>query len=131
MQQSRNGYYLYDCPVHIEGPGVEKQPIPAALAQTRNPQKRRNNKMKVLLTALTALLLAPPDSLPGAELKVAGVFSQNTVLQRDKPIPVWGWAEAGVKVTVEFAGQKRAATAEQAGAGRCCSIRCPPVRRQP
>nr|MCU0875986.1 hypothetical protein [Pirellulaceae bacterium] len=61
-----------------------------------------------MLTALTALLLASPDSLPGAELKVASVFSQNTVLQRDKPVPVWGWAEAGVR-------QKKAATADAGG----------------
>ena len=68
-----------------------------------------------MLTALTALLLASPDSLPGAELKVASVFSQNTVLQRDKPVPVWGWADGGLKVTVEFAGQKKAATADAGG----------------
>ena len=71
--------------------------------------------MKVMITVLTALLLASRDPLPGAELKVAGIFSQNAVLQRDKPVPVWGWAEAGVKVTVEFAGQKKAATADAGG----------------
>ena len=29
-QQSRNGYYSLDCPIRIEGPGIAKQPIPAA-----------------------------------------------------------------------------------------------------
>ena len=75
----------------------------------------RAGMITVTLLVLTVLLLASPDPLPGAELKVAGVFSQNAVLQRDKPVPVWGWAEAGVTVTVEFAGQKRAATADAGG----------------
>ena len=75
----------------------------------------RAGMITVTLLVLTALLLASPDSLPGAELKVAGVFSQNAVLQRDKPVPVWGCAEAGVTVTVEFGGQKTAATADAGG----------------
>jgi sialate O-acetylesterase len=32
-------------------------------------------------------------------------------LQQGKPVPVWGWADPGAKVTVEFAGQKKTATA--------------------
>jgi len=48
-----------------------------------------------------------------AELKMPGMFSDNMVLQRDKPVPVWGWAEQGAEVTVEFAGQKK--TAKVAG----------------
>ena len=33
------------------------------------------------------------------------------VLQREKPVAVWGWADAGESVTVSFAGQSRSATA--------------------
>ena len=50
-----------------------------------------------------------------AELKLARVFSQNTVLQRDRAVPVWGWAEPGAKVTVEFARQRKATTADSSG----------------
>ncbi len=50
-----------------------------------------------------------------AELKLARVFSQNTVLQRDRAVPVWGWAEPGAKVTVEFARQRKATTADASG----------------
>jgi len=39
------------------------------------------------------------------------LFSDNAVLQRDARVPVWGWAEPGTKVTVEFSGQKKTATA--------------------
>jgi sialate O-acetylesterase len=40
------------------------------------------------------------------------------VLQRDKPAPVWGWADPGTTVTVEFAGQKKSSTADDAGEWR-------------
>ena len=37
------------------------------------------------------------------------------VLQRDSACPVWGWAEAGEDVTVEFAGQKLTAKPDAQG----------------
>jgi sialate O-acetylesterase len=43
------------------------------------------------------------------------LFSDNVVLQRDKPIPVWGTAPAGQKVTVAYRGQSATATAAQDG----------------
>ena len=71
--------------------------------------------MKSTIPLLSALLLAPLAVLHAAELKLASVFSPNTVLQRDKPVPVWGWADAKAHVTVEFAGQKKETTAEANG----------------
>ena len=53
---------------------------------------------------------AMPGPAPGS-LQLAGVFSDHMVLQRDKPVPVWGWADAGAKVTVTFAGRSKSATA--------------------
>ena len=43
------------------------------------------------------------------------LFADRMVLQRDVAAPVWGWAQPGEKVTVEFAAQKKAATADVAG----------------
>ncbi len=45
-------------------------------------------------------------------------FSDGMVLQRGRSVPVWGWADAGEKVTVTFAGQKLAATAGADGKWR-------------
>ncbi len=45
-----------------------------------------------------------------AEVTLAPLFTDGAVLQRDKPLSIWGWAEAGEKVAVAFAGQKREAT---------------------
>ena len=50
-----------------------------------------------------------------AQVKVADVFSDNMVLQRDAAIPVWGTADAGEKVTVSFAGQRVCVTASNTG----------------
>jgi sialate O-acetylesterase len=50
-----------------------------------------------------------------AQLKIAKVFTDHVVLQRQKPIPVWGWAKPNESVTLTFAGQKQTAQANQEG----------------
>jgi sialate O-acetylesterase len=47
--------------------------------------------------------LAPSPVRADAEL--ASVFGNHMVLQRDRRVAVWGWAEPAEKVTVRFAGQ--------------------------
>jgi sialate O-acetylesterase len=59
--------------------------------------------------------LGASSGATGAELRLAAVFSDHMILQRDRPVPVWGWARAGASVAVEFAGQKKAAVADAAG----------------
>ena len=49
----------------------------------------------------------------GEGLCVSNVFQSNMVLQRDKPVPVWGWASAGEKVTVSFASATVETTAAE------------------
>jgi sialate O-acetylesterase len=49
----------------------------------------------------------------GEGLCVHNLFQSNMVLQRDKPVAVWGWAAPGEKVTVSFAGQIQTATADK------------------
>ena len=46
-----------------------------------------------------------------AGLCVQSVFQSNMVLQRAKPISIWGWADAGETVTVTFDGKEQSATA--------------------
>ncbi len=40
-----------------------------------------------------------------AEVRLPAVISDNMALQRDQPIPIWGWADAGETVTVTLAGR--------------------------
>jgi len=50
-----------------------------------------------------------------AEVRLASPFTSHMVLQRDMKVPVWGTADAGETVTVEFAGQKISAQADADG----------------
>jgi sialate O-acetylesterase len=43
------------------------------------------------------------------------LFSNNAVLQRDMPVPIWGTAAPNEQVTVEFSNQKKVATADTQG----------------
>ena len=56
------------------------------------------------------------SAAPNAQaLNLPRIFSDSMVLQRDLPIKVWGWAEAGQEVEVSFAGQTKTAKADAAG----------------
>ncbi|MEI8043838.1 MAG: sialate O-acetylesterase [Verrucomicrobiota bacterium] len=64
---------------------------------------------------LIAGIFAGVMSLSAAEFKLASIFTDHAVLQRDAPVPVWGWADAGTEVTVEFAGQRKTISADANG----------------
>ena len=48
-------------------------------------------------------------------MRLAALFTDGMVLQRDCPIPVWGWANAGQTITVVLAGRSARATAGRDG----------------
>ena len=50
-----------------------------------------------------------------ADVTLPSVLSPGMVLQRDKPVPVWGQAAAGEKIKVTFAGQTRETSASAEG----------------
>jgi len=66
------------------------------------------------ILALAALAATAATSL-AADLRLSPVFGDHMVLQRDKPVKVWGWADSGEKITVEFAGQRKTAKAAKDG----------------
>ena len=53
-----------------------------------------------------------------AALALPAIFSDHMVLQREQAVPVWGTADAGATLTVEFDGQSKTATADSAGKWR-------------
>ncbi len=50
-----------------------------------------------------------------AEVKLPRIFSDNMVLQRDKPIKVWGWADKNETVEVSFLDQQKKVKADKNG----------------
>ena len=48
-----------------------------------------------------------------AELSMPTVFSDNMVLQRGKPVPIWGSADPDGSVSVSFAGQTKTTAADK------------------
>jgi sialate O-acetylesterase len=77
----------------------------------------RTNLERLLQMARSAgLLLALLPLVHAASLTISNVFGSHMVLQRGKPIPVWGWTDAGAAVTASFTGQANAsATADAQG----------------
>ncbi|MEI7831863.1 MAG: hypothetical protein WCJ56_01510 [bacterium] len=66
------------------------------------------NKLLHTIALITLLLVATLSS--HATLKLPALFTDHMVLQREIPVPVWGWADPGVEVTVKLADQIVAAT---------------------
>jgi len=56
------------------------------------------------------------SSASAADLALSRHFSDNMVLQREKPVVISGTAGAGAKIAVTFAGQTETATADDEGA---------------
>lgn len=67
----------------------------------------------ILLLCLTVLA-----NSSHAEVRLAGIFGNNMVVQCERPVPIWGWAAPDEKVTVTFAGQTRSAKAGRDGRWR-------------
>jgi len=56
---------------------------------------------------------AVPVEIPQLAIELGTPFRDNAILQREMKVPVWGWSKPGTQVTVEFAAQKKTATAGQ------------------
>lgn len=66
--------------------------------------------MKTLCSII--LLIALTGATAFADVKLNALFSDNAVLQQGIPLPVWGTAKDGEKVTVTFSGQTAEAVAK-------------------
>lgn len=82
-----------------------------------------NRRCLWVLSAAAVLLVAA--GVPAvAEVKLPGIFATHMVVQREMPVPVWGWADPSEKVTVSLAGQTRETTADAEGKW---SVRLDPI----
>ena len=72
--------------------------------------------IKKLLIVLLAILCV--SSTANAEVRLPQLFQSGMVMQRGKPIPVWGWADKGELVTVTFQKKTYTTTADDQGCWR-------------
>lgn len=68
---------------------------------------------KILLT----LLLVAPFLAGFAAIRLPDIFSDGMVLQQKSSVPIWGWAEAGHKVTLQTSWNKKKYTTSAASNG--------------
>jgi len=67
-------------------------------------------------TSIVFSLLVLSLGTANAEVRVHHMFDNNMVLQRGKPVKIWGWADKGETVSVEFHDQKAETKADDQGA---------------
>jgi len=70
---------------------------------------RRILASAAMLLLLTLGCMARTASHPyeGGTFKIASIFSDNMVIQRDAFVPIWGWGERGTKVTLTASWTKK------------------------
>jgi sialate O-acetylesterase len=62
-------------------------------------------------------LIGLPLALSAA-VRLPAVIGDHMVVQQDKPVAVWGWANKAEPVTVRFNGREKKAVADAAGTWR-------------
>jgi len=67
-----------------------------------------HHKSRFLIPLLSLFICAAARS---ADIKLPSVISSNMVLQRNVEVPLWGWADAGEKITVKLGDKNASATA--------------------
>jgi sialate O-acetylesterase len=71
-----------------------------------------------LMCALAAMLLFAAANFAEAAVRLPKIFGSNMVLQQEQPIRVFGFADAGEEVTVEFNGKSASTKAGADGKWR-------------
>ena len=109
--------------------------LPDKTSDTRLNCLSETNPLRSILTTLPrwallgAMLLA--GSRPArADVRLPALFTDHAVLQRDRPLPVWGWAEPGEKVSVTLGDASGEAIAGKDGKWRV-TLKAQPVSVKP
>jgi sialate O-acetylesterase len=72
-------------------------------------------KRLVLSGVVAASLFASLPACARADVTLPSVLGSHMVLQRDKPLPIWGWADAGEEVTVKLGAASKSTKADAKG----------------
>ena len=66
--------------------------------------------MRSCCACVTAVLLFLYSAPSFAATRLPAIIGSNMVLQRDQPLPIWGWDEPGTEVTVTLEAAKAGET---------------------
>jgi len=73
-------------------------------------------KMKSNNSCLLLLASAVLTSIPAmADVRLPKIFTNDMMLQRDQPVRVWGWADAGESVSAALDGKSASTKADESG----------------
>ncbi|WP_193161941.1 sialate O-acetylesterase [Microbulbifer hainanensis] len=76
----------------------------------------QNTQCRILRRALLPILAGLLFSAPlQAEVRLPRLVGDGMVLQRNTPLKIWGWADPGEKVTLQFRQKRYSATADAKG----------------
>jgi sialate O-acetylesterase len=78
------------------------------------PRPQRVARIVALSSSL--IVLASLAGSSRADVRLPHIFGNHMVLQREKPVRVWGWADTGEKVTVTIGSEHAETTADERGA---------------
>jgi sialate O-acetylesterase len=81
--------------------------------------------MRARAVSLAAVAVLLVTSLARAEVFLPALFTDSMVLQRDRDVRVWGWADPGTTVKVRFRSWTRSSEADEEGA---FSVTFPPSK---
>jgi sialate O-acetylesterase len=82
-------------------------------------------KCKLTENLLMVIFILTVASSASTNVRLPHIFSDNMVLQRDKELPIWGWAAPGEKITVTFANGVAVTIADDNG---CWQTKLPPAK---
>jgi len=72
-------------------------------------------RVRIQLGILWGVCLTLATAVAPAAVKLPAMIGDNMVLQREQPLPLWGWDAPGAKVTVTLGDAKATATANDKG----------------
>jgi sialate O-acetylesterase len=74
---------------------------------------KQSNRLNLSFLLLTSVLAVSTSAV--ADVRLPRIFSNDMMVQRDLPVRVWGWADAGEDVSVALAGNNAMAKADANG----------------
>ncbi|MBW4891501.1 sialate O-acetylesterase [Mucilaginibacter sp. HMF5004] len=69
-------------------------------------------KLNVFIALLCFVFLS---NYGNAQIRLPKIIADNMVLQRNQPVPVWGWVRPAQQVKINFSGQTKTAVANSEG----------------